>query len=200
MPSTPVGGTAPPPVSALTGQNTATTTSSTSGPNSLGPDSFLKLLTTELQNQDPTQPSDPTQSVTQLAQFSQLQYQQQLANAFTAFQGNFGVMQAATLIGKSATVNVGSSGAGGNSATVTGTINSITVQNGQPYFTMTDSNGKVYTDSNGNPLLFATSSITGLGAGMTGGTGTGPGTGTGVGTAPTSNSPVAPGTGVTPGG
>lgn len=31
---------------------------------------FLQLLTTQLQNQDPTQPTDPTQFVGQLAQFS----------------------------------------------------------------------------------------------------------------------------------
>jgi flagellar basal-body rod modification protein FlgD len=136
--------------------------SSASSDNTLGPNAFLQLLTTEMQNQDPTQPQDATQSVTQLAQMSQLQYQQQMANDFTAFQSNFGVMQAASLIGKAATVNV-SSGNGSNSSQVSGIISSIDVQNGQPFFTMTDASGKTLTDNNGNPLLFSTSSIVGIG-------------------------------------
>ena len=130
----------------------------------LGATQFLQLLTTELQNQDPTQPQDPTQSVTQLAQMSALQYQQQMTSAFNSFQSNFAVLQAASLIGKQATVSVGSSGASGNSSTVTGTIQSVSVQNGQPFFTMADSSGKVYTDNNGNALLFSTSEILGIGA------------------------------------
>ena len=163
MPSAFVAGSAPQPISSLINVNQPTTATPTSGQASLGPDAFLQLLTTELQHQDPTQPQDPTQQVAQLAQMSALQYQQQMTNALQAFQTNFGVMQAASLIGKQATVNVGSSGAGGNSSSVTGTIASVEVQNGQPYFTMTDSSGKVYTDNNGSALLFSTSEITGIG-------------------------------------
>ena len=36
---------------------------------------FLKLLVAQMQNQDPTQPQDGTQFVTQLAQFSSLEQQ-----------------------------------------------------------------------------------------------------------------------------
>ncbi len=38
---------------------------------------FLHLLTTQLKNQDPTQPTDPTQFVAQLAQFSAVEQQVQ---------------------------------------------------------------------------------------------------------------------------
>jgi flagellar basal-body rod modification protein FlgD len=141
---------------------TSTNTSATSD-DSLGPNAFLQLLTTELQNQDPTQPQDATESVTQLAQMSELQYQQQMTNAFTAFQSNFGVMQAASLIGKAATVNTGTSSTSSNSSTVTGVISSIDVQNGEPYFTMTNASGQTITDTNGNPLLFSTTQIVGIG-------------------------------------
>ncbi len=167
MPSAFVTGTTAQPISSLIGVN-APTTSSSSNNASLGPDAFLQLLTTELQNQDPTQPEDPTQSVTQLAQMSELQYQQQLTSSFQNFQSNFGVMQAASLIGKQATVNVGAgsgASAASNSSYVTGTIQSVEVQNGEPYFTMADSNGKVYTDNNGNALMFSTAEITGIGVG-----------------------------------
>jgi flagellar hook assembly protein FlgD len=167
MPSAFIAGTTAPPIDSLIGVNAPTTTpSSTSDSSTLGPDAFLQLLTAELQNQDPTQPQDPTQSVTQLAQMSALQYQQQLTNSFQNFQSNFGVMQAASLIGKQATVNVGASSgtaASDGSSEVTGTIASVEVQNGQPFFTMTDSTGKVFTDSNGSALLFSTSDIIGIG-------------------------------------
>ncbi len=54
---------------------------------------FLRILTTELQNQDPTSPIDPTQMVGQLAQLSQVEQQvqtnallQQMTAAFSASQ------------------------------------------------------------------------------------------------------------------
>lgn len=137
-------------------------TSSTSGAGSqLSSSDFLQLLTTELQNQDPMQPVDDTQSVAQLAQFSALSATEELNTSFQNFQSNFGVMQSATLIGK--TVTVDTPNATGNSSTVTGTVSTISVQNGQPYFTMTDSNGKQITDNNGQPLLFSTTEIVGIG-------------------------------------
>ncbi|MFQ5779659.1 MAG: flagellar hook assembly protein FlgD [Nitrospiria bacterium] len=43
------------------------------GVRSLGKDAFLRLLTTQLQYQDPLQPMESTEFVTQLAQFSQLE-------------------------------------------------------------------------------------------------------------------------------
>src|ERR1700683_94284 len=141
--------------------NSATTTD-----NDLGPNSFLQLLTTELQNQDPTQPQDATESVTQLAQMSELQYQQQLTQDFASFQSNFSVLQAASLIGQAATVNTSTSGSS-NSSTVTGIVSSIAVQNGTPSFTMTNASGQTISDSSGNPLLFSTSQIVGIGSAST---------------------------------
>ena len=167
MPSAFVAGTNnPQPIGSLININQPSSTPTASG-SSLGPDAFLQLLTTELQNQDPTNPQDPTQSVTQLAQMSALQYQQQLSSSFQNFQSNFAVLQSASLIGKQATVNTGTSGTSGsnNSSNVTGTIDSVTVQNGSPYFTMKDSSGNEITDNNGNPLLFSTTQIVAIGNG-----------------------------------
>ncbi len=127
----------------------------------LGANQFLQLLTTELTNQDPLNPVDDTQSVAQLAQFSALQATQELNTSFQNFQSNFGVMQASSLIGKNVTVVTPD--ASGNSSNVSGTVSSIAVQNGQPYFTMTGTDGKPLSDSNGQPLLFGTSEIVGIG-------------------------------------
>ena len=43
------------------------------GSSELGKDEFLKLLVTQLQNQDPLNPQDDTQFISQLAQFSALE-------------------------------------------------------------------------------------------------------------------------------
>ena len=48
-------------------------TASTSAPNQLDANSFITLLSTELQSQDPLNPMDPTQMVDQLAQINSLQ-------------------------------------------------------------------------------------------------------------------------------
>lgn len=58
--------------SSTTGTSSSSSTSTTSAFNKLGATDFLKLLTAQLNNQDPTQPVDNTQMVAQLAQFSSL--------------------------------------------------------------------------------------------------------------------------------
>jgi flagellar basal-body rod modification protein FlgD len=66
---------------ALAGSTTGTEGSASAGaqPSAAAADrlaneqTFLKLLVAQLQNQDPTNPADPTQFVAQLAQFSQLE-------------------------------------------------------------------------------------------------------------------------------
>lgn len=70
----------------------------------LGQADFLRLLTTQLQNQDPNDPMDPTSFVTDLTQMSQLESTNSLnASVLTMTEGfqNLQTMQAATLIGKS---------------------------------------------------------------------------------------------------
>jgi flagellar basal-body rod modification protein FlgD len=49
------------------------TTTTTSAERTLGQDAFLKLLITQLENQDPTNPKQDTEFIAQLAVFSQLE-------------------------------------------------------------------------------------------------------------------------------
>jgi flagellar basal-body rod modification protein FlgD len=58
----------------IAASNQNTSSSNLSGSSSLANEStFLTLLVAQLKNQDPTQPADGTQFVTQLAQFSSLE-------------------------------------------------------------------------------------------------------------------------------
>ncbi|MEK9197776.1 flagellar hook assembly protein FlgD [Lysinibacillus halotolerans] len=61
---------------------TPTTKYSETGDNSsLGKDAFLKILITQLQNQDPTQPMDDKEFISQMAQFSSLEQMQNMTTA-----------------------------------------------------------------------------------------------------------------------
>ena len=60
-------------ISGVTAAETATDTVRKSGPKELGQEDFLQLLVTQLKNQDPLNPTDNTEFVAQLAQFSQLE-------------------------------------------------------------------------------------------------------------------------------
>jgi flagellar basal-body rod modification protein FlgD len=78
---------------------------------SMGQGAFLTLFTTQLKNQDPTDPVKNSDFVAQLAQFSQLEattsMQQSLQSMVTTMNNN-GLMNASALIGKSVGVDGGS--------------------------------------------------------------------------------------------
>lgn len=81
-----------------------------SGPSApeLGKEDFLKLLVTQLANQDPLNPSDPTEFTAQLAQYSSLE---QLSNinksmeSINTLSEEFGRLSALSLIDRSVVVN-----------------------------------------------------------------------------------------------
>jgi flagellar basal-body rod modification protein FlgD len=74
--------TAIPPTSS--GTPAANTQSSNSSAGILGKDDFLKLFVAQLQNQDPTSTSqDPSQSMSQMAQFSEVEQITNLVNSQT---------------------------------------------------------------------------------------------------------------------
>jgi flagellar basal-body rod modification protein FlgD len=100
--------------------------STATGSNALGKDEFLKLLTAQLQQQDPTQPMDSTAFVAQLAQFSSLEQMNNVNDTLTKMltsQGTALQTTAASMVGKTAVFNTDQvSLTQGKAATITATL------------------------------------------------------------------------------
>lgn len=77
-----------------------TTEKASGGTSSLGKDEFLNLLVTQLQYQDPLNPSSDTEFIAQMAQFSSLEQMQNLNT-------NFAQYKAYSLVGKNVQATVG---------------------------------------------------------------------------------------------
>jgi flagellar basal-body rod modification protein FlgD len=155
------GSTAGLPIDSLITKNQTSAPVASTLDQQLGEDAFLKLLTTQLQNQDPLKPMDDTQSIAQLAQFSAVQSTNELKASFSSFQSNFAVMQSAGLIGKA--VSAQSNDGSGNAITVNGTVKTISIIDGTPEFTMVDAKGNLLVDGKGQPLQIPTSAILSIG-------------------------------------
>lgn len=70
--------------------------------NELGEDEFLKLMLTQLQNQDPFQPMENGEFIAQMAQFSSVQGINDMARSMQDLTASFGAnqaLQAASLVG-----------------------------------------------------------------------------------------------------
>jgi len=122
----------------------APTTSAQTSSSAMGKDAFLKLLIAQMSHQDPLQPMDGTQFVTQLAQFTAVEQsaaQSQKLDAISAQLSGISANDALSLVGKQVTLRGqrlafdGVSPASAN-ATLSGPAASVKVS-------ITDANGKV---------------------------------------------------------
>jgi flagellar basal-body rod modification protein FlgD len=86
-----------PPVNTSTGQTGGQTTTQSTG---LNYDSFLQLLTAQMQYQDPTKPMDATQFVAQLASFSNVEQAIKTNNKLDSLMVSQALGQVDGLIGK----------------------------------------------------------------------------------------------------
>lgn len=85
----------------------------------LGKDEFLKILITQLTNQDPTQPMEDREFIAQMAQFSTLEQMTNLSSEFEQLAGLLQSGQAVSLLGKTVDIVLGTS-------TVTGPVDEVT--------------------------------------------------------------------------
>ncbi len=78
---------------AVSAASTATSaTTPKTGFASLGAGDFIKMLSAQLQNQDPTKPSDNTAMVAQLAQFTSLSATTSMGSTLTQIAGKLDTM------------------------------------------------------------------------------------------------------------
>jgi flagellar basal-body rod modification protein FlgD len=110
--------------------NTASNTSSSSS-TGLGYDQFLMLLVTEMKNQDPTDPMDPTQTVSQLASFSAVEQAVKTNATLSSILASTSLSQAGAFVGKTVTSADGSVSGVVRSVTVTDTGLTATLADGR---------------------------------------------------------------------
>ncbi len=96
----------------------------------LGENDFLKLMMDQLQNQDPLSPSDPTQYLSELAGFSSLEQETQIATSTSSAATQQASSSALSLLGH--TVSYTDS----NNVTQTGTVNKIDFTSQGPSLTI----------------------------------------------------------------
>ena len=105
-------------------------TSLTPADNGLGENAFLQLMMDQLKHQDPTNPSDPTQFLSELASFSTLEQETTIASASTTSATEQSSAAALGLLGK--TVNyIDSSG-----ATQSGAVSKVDFTSSGPTLTV----------------------------------------------------------------
>ncbi len=100
----------------------------------IGIEDFLKILTSQLNNQDPLKPIENQEFVAQIAQFADLEQSRQLNVKLDTMLGYQSAMQSVGMLGRSVDVDQG----GG---LVTGKVTALDVSSGTPLMTVSLSNG-----------------------------------------------------------
>jgi flagellar basal-body rod modification protein FlgD len=115
------------PISSLTNTQSSTNSSSSTGSGSItgisaNEGTFLTLLVTQLKNQDPLNPTDSTQFVSELAQFSSLE---QLININQGVTNITSVVDPAASTSSTSSGTTSSSGTSSNSSSTSGIDNTL---------------------------------------------------------------------------
>jgi flagellar basal-body rod modification protein FlgD len=121
----------------LSSQTQQQATSSTSQ-NVLGKDDFLKLLVTQMQQQDPMNPMQNSDFISQMATFTSLEQTQNMNDTLTKFvdsQSGANLGTQASMIGKTITWSNSDSGTDATDSTTpttqTGIVTAVSLKNGQ---------------------------------------------------------------------
>jgi flagellar basal-body rod modification protein FlgD len=99
---------------------------STTGTKTLGQEDFLKLLAVQMQAQDPLQPMQDTEFISQMATFTSLQQMTDLNTSFSSFATQQGSVDATTYLGKTVTLT------DPNAGPVTGLVTGVNYATGTP--------------------------------------------------------------------
>ncbi len=135
-------------ISSILNSASSSTTGATTSSDTLGKDEFLKLLISQLQNQDPLEPMKDQEYVAQLAQFSSLE-QLQIMNTTLTQNAQYSALlsqtinntMATSLIGKEITADCNSVGVtSGSGADITFKSGGFAVSG---IITITDANGTI---------------------------------------------------------
>ena len=95
----------------------------------IGIQDFLKILTTQLNNQDPLKPVDNQEFVAQIAQFATLEQSRQLNVKIDDLLAVQSSTQSVGLLGKTVDINQ-------NGVVVTGTVTALSLSSGEPLLTI----------------------------------------------------------------
>lgn len=101
---------------------------------SIGIQDFLKILTAQLNNQDPLKPVDNQEFVAQIAQFATLEQSRQLNDKIDNLLSVQSSVQSLSLLGRTVDVNL-------NGFIVSGKVSALDVSSGAPLLTVTTPNG-----------------------------------------------------------
>ncbi len=120
-------------MSSVNGVNqTQTTTTTTQKSSELGKEDFLKLLVTQMKNQDPLDPVKNEDFIAQLAQFNSLEQMINLNKNFEQLNTLQTLTQSASLIGKAVAWN------DEDGKTQLGVVSAIEMQDGVPMLVVDD--------------------------------------------------------------
>jgi flagellar basal-body rod modification protein FlgD len=109
---------------AVTGTSSTTSSTSSSGLSTMTPSQFIQVLTSELSNQDPFQPTDSNTLIQSLSSLQNVQSQMQLQSSMSSLVLQDQIAAAGNMIGKLVT------GLDANNNQVSGVVTAVTVQNG----------------------------------------------------------------------
>jgi flagellar basal-body rod modification protein FlgD len=102
----------------------ASNSSSAANPYNMSPGDFIQLMVTQLENQDPTQPTSSSDLLTQVSQIGQLESSTQLQSTMQSVTLQSQVGSASALIGKTVV------GIDANNNKSTGVVSSVSVAGG----------------------------------------------------------------------
>ena len=124
----------------------------------LDADDFMKLLSTQMANQDPMKPMEDTAFISQMSAFSSLASQTQMSKDFTAMRADMAKSTANSFIGSTVTVQ----GTDASVAAVTGQVTGVDNTGTEPLLIVGD---KTYTVSQVQKVqLPSTTTTTGTGS------------------------------------